>query len=78
MPGIVDLLAHFHAVFISQFDAVPLLSVTGPNCYADMAVIPAGREVKINACTICYCTYEEGTWRIERQATCSKNECQPS
>ncbi|XP_056616347.1 brorin [Triplophysa dalaica] len=51
---------------------------SGPNCYADMAVIPAGREVKINACTICYCTYEEGTWRIERQATCSKNECQPS
>ncbi|XP_030628781.1 brorin [Chanos chanos] len=51
---------------------------SGPNCYADTAVIPAGREVKIDDCTICYCTYEEGTWRIERQATCSKNECQPS
>ncbi|KAK1791598.1 hypothetical protein P4O66_013601 [Electrophorus voltai] len=51
---------------------------SGPNCYADMAVIPAGREVKIDDCTICYCTYEEGTWRIERQATCSRNECQPS
>lgn len=49
---------------------------TGPNCYADTAVIPAGREVKIDDCTICYCTYEEGTWQIERQATCSKNECQ--
>lgn len=51
---------------------------TGPNCYADTAVIPAGREVKIDDCTICYCTYEEGTWQIERQATCSKNECQRS
>ncbi|XP_028844523.1 brorin [Denticeps clupeoides] len=49
---------------------------SGPNCYADTAVIPAGREVKIDECTICYCTYEEGTWRIERQATCSRNECQ--
>ncbi|XP_010896384.1 brorin isoform X1 [Esox lucius] len=48
---------------------------TGPNCYADTQVIPAGREVKIDECTICYCTYEEGTWQIERQATCSKNEC---
>ncbi|XP_066547095.1 brorin [Amia ocellicauda] len=51
---------------------------SGPNCFADNAVIPAGREVKIDECTICYCTYEEGTWRIERQATCSKNECKPS
>lgn len=51
---------------------------TGPNCYADTSVIPAGREVKIDDCTICYCTYEEGTWQIERQATCSKNECQRS
>lgn len=51
---------------------------TGPNCYADTAVIPAGREVKIDDCTICYCTYEEGTWQIERQASCSKNECQRS
>ncbi|XP_049927033.1 brorin [Epinephelus moara] len=51
---------------------------TGPNCYADTSVIPAGREVKIDECTICYCTYEEGTWQIERQATCSKNECQRS
>ncbi|XP_018590055.2 brorin [Scleropages formosus] len=48
---------------------------SGPNCFADTAVIPAGREVKMDECTICYCTYEEGTWRIERQATCSKNEC---
>ncbi|XP_058506695.1 brorin [Solea solea] len=51
---------------------------SGPNCYADTTVIPAGREVKIDECTICYCTYEEGTWQIERQATCSKNECQRS
>lgn len=51
---------------------------TGPNCFADTSVIPAGREVKIDECTICYCTYEEGTWQIERQATCSKNECQQS
>ncbi|XP_072293485.1 brorin [Eucyclogobius newberryi] len=51
---------------------------TGPNCYADTTVIPAGREVKIDNCTICYCTYEEGTWQIERQATCSMNECQHS
>ncbi|XP_023681438.1 brorin [Paramormyrops kingsleyae] len=48
---------------------------SGPNCFADTAVIPAGREVKMDECTICYCTYEEGTWRIERQATCSKNDC---
>ena len=53
-------------------------SPAGPNCYADTSVIPAGREVKIDDCTICYCTYEEGTWQIERQATCTKNECQPS
>ncbi|MGH0121590.1 UNVERIFIED_CONTAM: hypothetical protein FKN15_015020 [Acipenser sinensis] len=50
----------------------------GPNCFADNAVIPAGREVKINSCTICYCTYEEGTWRLEPQATCSKHECKLS
>ncbi|XP_061817687.1 brorin [Nerophis lumbriciformis] len=49
---------------------------SGPNCFADTTVIPAGREVKIDECTICYCTYEEGTWQIEHQATCSKNECQ--
>ncbi|XP_051937302.1 brorin isoform X2 [Hippocampus zosterae] len=49
---------------------------SGPNCFADTTVIPAGREVKIDECTICYCTYEEGTWQIERQASCSKNECQ--
>ncbi|KAG7470168.1 hypothetical protein MATL_G00136530 [Megalops atlanticus] len=51
---------------------------SGPNCFADNSVIPAGREVKVDDCTICYCTYEEGTWRIERQATCSRNECQRS
>ncbi|XP_029609042.1 brorin [Salmo trutta] len=51
---------------------------TGPNCYADTQVIPAGREVKIDECTICYCTYEVGTWQIEHQATCSKNDCQVS
>ncbi|XP_028673844.1 brorin [Erpetoichthys calabaricus] len=50
----------------------------GPNCFADNTVIPAGREVKVDDCTICYCTYEEGTWRIERQATCSKHECKDS
>lgn len=62
-----------------HFFPVSLVShITGPNCYADTAVIPAGREVKIDECTICYCTYEEGTWQIERQATCSKNECQRS
>ncbi|RXN01825.1 Brorin [Acipenser ruthenus] len=54
------------------------VSQLGPNCFADNAVIPAGREVKIDDCTICYCTYEEGTWRIERQATCSKHECKLS
>lgn len=62
----------------SQTFPVFLVPPTGPNCYADTAVIPAGREVKIDECTICYCTYEEGTWQIERQATCSKNECQRS
>uniref|UniRef100_A0A8C5P511 von Willebrand factor C domain containing 2 n=1 Tax=Jaculus jaculus TaxID=51337 RepID=A0A8C5P511_JACJA len=47
----------------------------GPNCFAEMAVIPAGREVKTDECTICHCTYEEGTWRIERQAMCTRHEC---
>ncbi|ETE64030.1 Brorin, partial [Ophiophagus hannah] len=40
----------------------------GPNCFAETMVIPAGREVKTDECTICHCTYEEITWRIERQA----------
>uniref|UniRef100_A0A667FWC1 von Willebrand factor C domain containing 2 n=1 Tax=Lynx canadensis TaxID=61383 RepID=A0A667FWC1_LYNCA len=46
-----------------------------PNCFAETAVIPAGREVKTDECTICHCTYEEGTWRIERQAMCTRHEC---
>ncbi|XP_075442575.1 brorin [Ascaphus truei] len=47
----------------------------GPNCFAETIVIPAGREVKTDDCTICHCTYEEGTWRIERQALCTRHEC---
>ncbi|XP_053570294.1 brorin [Bombina bombina] len=47
----------------------------GPNCFAETTVIPAGREVKTDDCTICHCTYEEGTWRIERQALCTRHEC---
>ncbi|XP_077123733.1 brorin isoform X2 [Ranitomeya variabilis] len=47
----------------------------GPNCFAETVVIPAGREIKIDECTICHCTYEEGTWRIERQALCTRHEC---
>ncbi|KAE8597145.1 hypothetical protein XENTR_v10016370 [Xenopus tropicalis] len=47
----------------------------GPNCFAEAIVIPAGREVKTDDCTICHCTYEEGTWRIERQALCTRHEC---
>ncbi|OCT76031.1 brorin [Xenopus laevis] len=47
----------------------------GPNCFAEATVIPAGREVKTDDCTICHCTYEEGTWRIERQALCTRHEC---
>ncbi|XP_006754085.1 PREDICTED: brorin [Myotis davidii] len=47
----------------------------GPNCFAETAVIPAGREVKTDECTVCHCTYEEGTWRVERQATCTRHEC---
>uniref|UniRef100_A0A8C9F4X1 von Willebrand factor C domain containing 2 n=1 Tax=Pavo cristatus TaxID=9049 RepID=A0A8C9F4X1_PAVCR len=46
-----------------------------PNCFAETIVIPAGREVKTDECTICHCTYEEGTWRIERQAMCTRHEC---
>lgn len=53
--------------------ACPCLS--GPNCFAETAVIPAGREVRTDDCTICHCTYEEGTWRIERQAVCTRHEC---
>ncbi|KAL0618897.1 Brorin [Plecturocebus cupreus] len=51
------------------------ISLMGPNCFAETAVIPAGREVKTDECTICHCTYEEGTWRIERQAMCTRHEC---
>ncbi|XP_029445616.1 brorin isoform X2 [Rhinatrema bivittatum] len=47
----------------------------GPNCFAETIVIPAGREIKTDECTICHCTYEEGTWRIERQAMCTRHEC---
>ncbi|XP_030407325.1 brorin [Gopherus evgoodei] len=47
----------------------------GPNCFAETTIIPAGREVKTDECTICHCTYEEGTWRIERQAMCTRHEC---
>ncbi|XP_072268202.1 brorin [Pyxicephalus adspersus] len=47
----------------------------GPNCFAETIVIPAGREIKTDDCTICHCTYEEGTWRIERQALCTRHEC---
>ncbi|KAM4705306.1 brorin isoform 1-T2 [Rhinophrynus dorsalis] len=47
----------------------------GPNCFAESIVIPAGREVKTDECTICHCTYEEGTWRIERQALCTRHDC---
>lgn len=51
------------------------LCVSGPNCFAETAVIPAGREVKTDECTVCHCTYEEGTWRLERQALCTRHEC---
>lgn len=51
------------------------LLLSGPNCFAETLVIPAGREVKTDECTICHCTYEEGTWRIERQAMCTRHEC---
>ncbi|KAM9307490.1 brorin [Gastrophryne carolinensis] len=47
----------------------------GPNCFAETTVIPAGREIQTDDCTICHCTYEEGTWRIERQALCTRHEC---
>ncbi|XP_068090643.1 brorin [Hyperolius riggenbachi] len=47
----------------------------GPNCFAETVVIPAGREIKTDDCTICHCTYEEGTWRLERQALCTRHEC---
>ncbi|XP_069073032.1 brorin [Pleurodeles waltl] len=47
----------------------------GPNCFAETIIIPAGREVKTDECTICHCTYEEGTWRIERQAMCTRHDC---
>ncbi|XP_056376217.1 brorin isoform X2 [Hyla sarda] len=47
----------------------------GPNCFVETVVIPAGREIKTDECTICHCTYEEGTWRIERQALCIRHEC---
>ncbi|XP_033026052.1 brorin [Lacerta agilis] len=47
----------------------------GPNCFAETTVIPAGREVKTDDCTICHCTYEEVTWRIERQAMCTRHDC---
>ncbi|XP_078284120.1 brorin [Rhinoraja longicauda] len=48
----------------------------GPNCFAGVSIIPAGREVQIDECTTCHCSYEDGTWRVGHEATCIKNDCQ--
>ncbi|XP_067842986.1 von Willebrand factor C domain-containing protein 2-like isoform X1 [Heptranchias perlo] len=48
----------------------------GPNCFAGSTIIPAGREVKVDDCTICYCSQNGDWWKTERQATCVKRECE--
>ncbi|XP_043911405.1 brorin-like [Protopterus annectens] len=46
----------------------------GPNCYAGSVIIPAGMTVKTGERTICFCTYEDGTWYIQPQALCIKQQ----
>uniref|UniRef100_A0A8C5QUA4 von Willebrand factor C domain containing 2 n=1 Tax=Leptobrachium leishanense TaxID=445787 RepID=A0A8C5QUA4_9ANUR len=48
----------------------------GQNCFAETIIIPAGREIKTDECTICHCTYEEVTWRLEHQLICGNGESQ--
>uniref|UniRef100_UPI00398F56FB von Willebrand factor C domain-containing protein 2-like n=1 Tax=Pristiophorus japonicus TaxID=55135 RepID=UPI00398F56FB len=48
----------------------------GPNCFAGSTIIPAGKEVKVDDCTICYCSQNGDWWKTERQATCVKRECE--
>lgn len=67
--------AGLQCAVVSHSKLLFLLFFLGPNCFAETLVIPAGREVKTDECTICHCTYEEGTWRIERQAMCTRHEC---
>uniref|UniRef100_A0A4W3JGB8 von Willebrand factor C domain containing 2 like n=1 Tax=Callorhinchus milii TaxID=7868 RepID=A0A4W3JGB8_CALMI len=47
----------------------------GPNCFAGSTIIPAGKEVKVDECTICHCSQNGDWWKTERQATCVKREC---
>ncbi|XP_051867139.1 von Willebrand factor C domain-containing protein 2-like [Pristis pectinata] len=48
----------------------------GPNCFAGSTIIPAGKEVKVDDCTICQCSQNGDWWKTERQATCVKRECE--
>ncbi|XP_032806938.1 von Willebrand factor C domain-containing protein 2-like [Petromyzon marinus] len=50
----------------------------GGNCYAGTRIIPAGREVKVDSCTVCICPSPGGGGHSDRQATCVKRECQRS
>ncbi|XP_007899634.1 von Willebrand factor C domain-containing protein 2-like [Callorhinchus milii] len=42
----------------------------GPNCFAGNIIIPAGVKVEMNATTLCYCPYKDGSWEPQQQATC--------
>ncbi|XP_018553891.1 von Willebrand factor C domain-containing protein 2-like [Lates calcarifer] len=46
---------------------------TGPNCFAGSRVIPAGERVNIDEQTVCYCTYQDGTWHTHPHATCEQH-----
>lgn len=59
--------------FLSESLALlSLLSLKGPNCFAGIRVIPAGERVNIDEQTVCYCTYQDGTWYTHPHATCEQ------
>ncbi|MBN3305426.1 VWC2 protein, partial [Amia calva] len=46
----------------------------GPNCFVGSTIIPAGVRVEVDAETVCFCSYRDGTWDTQHHATCQKRE----
>ncbi|XP_069041833.1 von Willebrand factor C domain-containing protein 2-like [Lepisosteus oculatus] len=46
----------------------------GANCFAGNTIIPAGVRVEVDARTVCFCAYKDGTWQIQHQATCQARD----